>query len=178
MARKPPLAQPLAHSVKDEAGEGIEEDIHIDEASEATKQQLDKRKALPGIASSAAGFAAWKEKAHTFSTKADQRPKLPPPNEAGMVAQTKELVEFVNANCGDWSPWQKQLTTVALGLFRMRLIDITIRDHCHVIWILAGGRLLRAEDGAARVYNSELGSWDVYRGLIPEVVLSAIEQEL
>jgi hypothetical protein len=46
----------------------------------------------------------------------------------------------------------------------MRLIDITIRDHCALLYVICGNTHIRAHKGTAFYYNNNLGSWDQYRG--------------
>ena len=150
----------------------------VGEAPEETRSNLAKRKELPGVKESAAAFASFRTEANAWAAAASSLPKLPERKDGGMVGRTRELEKYVNDEKPDWTPFQKKLAVAALGMYRVRLIDINVRDHCHLLWILAGDSLLRGEDGMAREYNEDLGSFDAYHGFLRESTLSAVKLRL
>ena len=72
---------------------------------------------------------------------------------------------------------QKRLTVLALALFRVRLSDVSMRDHFLLIWCILGGRYLRAHDGNAYFYNAHLGCLEMFNGLFPDYVYDVAKQQ-
>ncbi len=53
------------------------------------------------------------------------------------------------------------MIVAALAVYRMRMSDITMRDHIILLWVVHGDRFLRSHDGNAFFYNAKLGNWDM-----------------
>ncbi len=45
---------------------------------------------------------------------------------------------------------------------------IAIRDHLYLLWVICGGRYLRAHNGTAYYYDSSLGCFEQFTGLLPQ----------
>ena len=54
----------------------------------------------------------------------------------------------------------------ALGLYRLRLVDLTIREHVLIFHIVEGREYVRANAGVLHFYSN--GSFVPYEGLIQE----------
>ena len=67
------------------------------------------------------------------------------------------------------------MAVAALALYRMRLADISMRDHIFILWVVLGDRHLRAHDGNAYFYNAKLGCWEMYNGLFPDYIYGEIK---
>jgi hypothetical protein len=50
----------------------------------------------------------------------------------------------------------------------MRLSDISLREHTHLLYIILGDTQLRSHDGRCHTYDQHLGHWQHYNGLLSE----------
>ena len=60
----------------------------------------------------------------------------------------------------DWRhpTWPKHLIRLAVGaltVYRMRLIDMFVREHVHLLWIIEGEDHLRVHNGICYFYNEQ-----------------------
>ena len=60
----------------------------------------------------------------------------------------------------------------------LALVDIDDAEHVLLLQIILGGRMIRAHDGAAYSYESYLGFWQSYNGLIAQIALKHIKTYL
>ena len=61
----------------------------------------------------------------------------------------------------------------ALMLYRSRQSDVSLLQHVQLLWVLLGGRELRAHSGRAYFYDHSLGHFEGFDGLMPPTVLAA-----
>ena len=66
---------------------------------------------------------------------------------ATILERTKRLKGFVWTKHTEWCDHQVRLAAAALAIYRMRLVDMFIREHVLLVWIIEGGRLMRAHGG-------------------------------
>ena len=58
------------------------------------------------------------------------------------------------------------------------MTDFGTQEHVMILWIVLGDRYLRAHNGQAYYYASELGCWEVYGGLLPAEVFVEVKEFL
>ena len=60
--------------------------------------------------------------------------------------------------------------------FKIKLANHNIRTHCGLLYIMCGNKQIRAdEDGSIRLYNTKLGTWDAFDGLLSEEIIDGVE---
>jgi hypothetical protein len=73
--------------------------------------------------------------------------------------------------------WPKPLIRLAVGaltVYRMRLIDMFVREHVHLLWIIEGEDHLRIHNGVCYFYN-EQGAFTAYKGIPPESTFGRVK---
>jgi hypothetical protein len=56
----------------------------------------------------------------------------------------------------------------------MRLIDMFVREHVHLLWVIEGEDRLRVHNGTCYFYN-EQGAFTAYKGIPPESTFSRVK---
>jgi len=72
---------------------------------------------------------------------------------------------------------ETRLVCAALAMYRTRLIDLFMREHVLMVWIMEGGRYLRVHNGLCYFYNVD-GAFQVLRGVPPESTFGRVKQFL
>jgi hypothetical protein len=76
-----------------------------------------------------------------------------------------------------WIDLQVRIACAALSMYRMRLVDLFMREHVLLLWIIEGHRHLRVHDGVCFMYN-DCGAFETYKGVPPEPVFTRVKQFL
>lgn len=63
-----------------------------------------------------------------------------------------------------------RLAIAALTIYPMRLVDVSLRDHVRLLWVFLGSYALRAHIGQGFFYDSCIGPWHVFDGILPQSV--------
>ena len=63
----------------------------------------------------------------------------------------------------------------AVCVYRLRMVDMSIREHVLLMWIIEGERHLRAHEGTLYQYI-EVGAWQPWRGFPSEERLARVKQ--
>ncbi len=95
-------------------------------------------------------------------------------NPTGIVNRTQALTAFIRGAHPDWSEAQTRLVCAALSIYKMRLVDMFLREHVLLLWIIEGGRYMRAHDGTCFFYHDD-GAFQTYRGVPPESTFSRVK---
>ncbi len=163
-----PTASPKVHDTQADLA------VDIDDPRDMAASRL----LIPGASTSKETFHAhWQKMRAAYEELCSAHEPLPEGDSVSIVASTKGLHQLVSAACSEWPYHSEFLETVlvaALATYRMRLIDISIRERVQLLWVICGGRLLRAHAGTAFYYNDCLGCWEVFAGLLPERVYEEI----
>ena len=96
--------------------------------------------------------------------------------EDDIMKSTAALREFVSRERPDWSDELQHLAVGALFCARHRLIDTGMREHVHLLYIIAGGHYLRAHSGTAYYYSN--GAFRPFLGVPPQTVLARVKEYL
>ena len=92
-----------------------------------------------------------------------------------IIAQTNKAAELVDRHCPpDWPADLKQIAVGALSVYRYRLIDITMREHAHLLYIVEGHQRLRAHRGTCFVYKD--GAFTPFTGVAPQGLLGRVKE--
>jgi hypothetical protein len=67
-----------------------------------------------------------------------------------------------------------RLAVGALTVYRMRLIDMFVREHVHLLWVIEGQDHLRVHNGVCYFYN-EQGAFMAYKGIPPESTFGRVK---
>ncbi len=89
----------------------------------------------------------------------------------------ERLKARVDAQCPDLSSQIRHLVVGALAVFRLRLVDISIREEVLLLHLIEGESYLRAHYGVCYFY-SQMGSWDMYPGVVSQNTLGRIRAYL
>eukprot|EP00973_Karenia_brevis_P023947 3301680-Karenia_brevis.AAC.1 len=87
-----------------------------------------------------------------------------------MLYNTRRVQQFVDDQKNGWTLPVRKLATAALIICRLKLTEITLREHVQLVWIILGDRLIRAHEGCVYYYDEELRAWQLYVGMLPESV--------
>ncbi|MCP4240833.1 MAG: hypothetical protein GY772_09770 [bacterium] len=135
-ASAPPDSLPCAPEGDDtQLMDGDTVEIH-DRDSIAKARQ---RRTLPGASTSMSDFAT---KFTHFATVAqeslaDVKP-TEPTRDSSILERSRRIRERVRAAHGDWEDHLVTLATGALAVYRMRLIDMFMREHVLLVYIVEG----------------------------------------
>ena len=148
---------------------------------------LEARANFPALGSSRAAFDNLLTRARAFTERAHQIGGPSKERATGIMAGYEEIRLKVDQVVGAWTlaaaedidlECLKRMMVTALLLLCMRQADIGILLHVRILYSLAGGWLIRAGNGCAYQYNTRLGSWDAYNGLVYEPILDQIHMML
>jgi hypothetical protein len=91
-----------------------------------------------------------------------------------IISQTNRFYEMASGRGADWSQSVKQLAVGALSVFRLRLVDMTLREHVMLLHVVEGGTRIRSHEGACYFYRN--GAWLPFRGVMPESTLNRVKK--
>ncbi len=96
----------------------------------------------------------------------------------GIIPDSEKLYAMIKSTCEAWPDNLVRLGAAALVLYRLRPGDVSTLTLVQILWIIMGGRYLRAHEGRAFFYVSELGYFEHFDGLLPPDVLAQTAQFL
>ena len=76
--------------------------------------------------------------------------------------------------------WPEELVRVAMGalaIYRMRIVDLFIREHVLLLYIIEGGRHMRVHRGICYFYHDD-GAFQAYKGVPPEGTFARVKKFL
>jgi len=124
---------------------------------------------IPGALSSADTYAQkWKGVLDACEELELNGIAVPQAASLSIVGCTTALFQTVQDAFPAESDMMKRIVVGALALYRMRLSDISLREHVHLLWIICGERQLRCHDGVVFYYEAALGYWEQFGGLLPQ----------
>jgi len=124
---------------------------------------------IPGALSSTDTYAQkWKDVFEACQELERDGILVPPAASLSIVGSTAELFQAVQDAFPAEGDMMKRIVVGALVLYRMRLSDISIREHVHLLWIICGDTQLRCHDGVVFYYEAALGCWETFGGLLPQ----------
>lgn len=91
-----------------------------------------------------------------------------------LISQEKRLYSLIRERYARWSPQIQTLGVAALSVYRLRLLDMSLREHVMLLQIVEGGCRLRAHDGVCYFYRN--GAWQPFRGVMPEATLNRVKK--
>ena len=89
---------------------------------------------------------------------------------ADIVQCTKALYETAAKWCSDLVV--QQIAVVLLLTFKLRLVDMSMKEYVHLIWAIEGDRFLRAHNGTLYLYVD--GAWRAFSGIFPVSVITRV----
>ncbi|CAK0792945.1 unnamed protein product, partial [Prorocentrum cordatum] len=150
-----------------------DDDIIADCGRDDVRAAVEKRKRIHGAEQSDAIFADIFQKVDAKKGRLRQVRAAPVATNTGLVADAEKYAEIVERERPNWSSDLKRIGLAALCVYRSRPVDVGTVQHVQMIWIILGGRLLRAHNGRAYFYDQRLGYFDVFDGLLPPELLFA-----
>ena len=92
-----------------------------------------------------------------------------------IVAQTDRYLELVERRCPAGYPLAvKRVAVGALCVYRYRLIDMSTREHTHLLYIVEGWHQMRAHRGTCYVYRN--GAFTPFTGVPPQGLLGRVKE--
>ena len=160
------IATPVAGSVGVEAavvpqsGDGADEDEDdlIGDNNVLSDRVKAIRRLIPGAFTSTESFRKhWREAAELMEEMLAPDHKLLIQDSLTIIGSTKKCASLVAREMDGASDIVQRLAVGALVFYRMRLCDISLREHVHILWVICGDISLRAHNGMAYHYESTLG---------------------
>ncbi len=146
--------------------------VDAGEAPHECHDVLERRKSIMTNPLSNANFKKLNLSAFAAMLLIAKAPRAELAKPTGIVSDTAQCYKQIAAWClkneVDWSVDIRKLACGALACFRMRLLDISLREHTHLLYIILGDTQLRAHDGRCHTYDQHLGHWQHYDGLLSE----------
>lgn len=143
---------------------------------------LERRKNTMTNDLSNANFQKLNVSAFAAMVRIASAPRAEQPKPTGIVSDTAQCYKMIEAWCTEnnasWSVDVKKLACGALACFRMRLLDISLREHTHLLYIILGDTQLRAHQGRCHTYDMYLGHWQHYDGLLSESSMDYVKRYL
>ena len=154
------------------------EDLPDGVPDDSVLAQLRQRRNRPGVQQSRANlktkFAAARQLMKRQIETVDPQPDL---NTDGILNMTKRMSEFVHQKHPHWDTTWKHFAAAALCTYRLRLVDMSIREHVLVLWIIEGGRYIRSHDGTVYFYHA-VGAFLPWKGFPTEESLCRVKKYL
>ncbi len=143
---------------------------------------LVRRKSTMNNDKSNANFKKLNVSAFAAMVRIAAAPRAERPNPTGIVSDTAQCYSMITTWCAGqdvtWSIDIQKLACGALACFRMRLLDISLREHTHLLYIILGDTQLRAHQGRCHTYDMYLGYWQHYDGLLSESSMDYVKRFL
>eukprot|EP00959_Pyramimonas_sp_CCMP1952_P155179 3246851-Pyramimonas_sp.AAC.1 len=133
-----------------------DDDIIADCGRDDVRAAVEKRKRIHGAEQSDAIFADIFQKVDAKKGRLRQVRAAPVATNTGLVADAEKYAEIVERERPNWSSDLKRIGLAALCVYRSRPVDVGTVQHVQMIWIILGGRLLRAHNGRAYFYDQRL----------------------
>jgi hypothetical protein len=89
----------------------------------------------------------------------------------------KSIEDWKTSNNVVWNARTTRIAVAACSIYKMRLSDISLREHVELLWIMLGEDQLRAHGGCCYFYQ-KLGYFDVYQGLMPHNIFKQVSSFL
>ncbi len=157
---------------------GSQEDALPQCPDAATRMASKKRRLLPGAAESSANFRAMfaeMESAAAASLGGVVAERVDP--RSSILGRTARIMTHIQETYPAWDDSRVRLVCGALCMYRMRLVDLFMREHVMLVWIIEGGHRLRVHKGVCYMYN-ECGAFDAYKGTPPECTFFRVKEFL
>ena len=149
---------------EDDDGAPAEPEISVDTA---TWSVLQKRRLLPGAARSAFHFADHFNTLSNQNTQFQTQAAEPIDNSHTILEQTKRFTVFVRERLHGVPDTIVRLCVAALAVFRVRIVDVFMREHAFLLWITQGNKQLRFHAGDCYLLHHS-GAWQQYKGVPPD----------
>ncbi|CAE7209382.1 unnamed protein product, partial [Symbiodinium microadriaticum] len=149
-------------------------DLPADAVSNAKKRRM-----MPGASKSCADFESLFDlTAKSCSASLSTCPTVEEHLPVGSVKEhAKRLIEYIRVRQPTWPEDMVRLAASAINVYRTRLTDIFVRDFVSLIWIIEGGRYIRAHRGVCYLYHTD-GAFDPYNGVPPESTFFRLKKSL
>ena len=93
-----------------------------------------------------------------------------------IVARTALAWDLVNTTLAEHSHPLRHVAVGAIVLHSLRLVDVTLREHVLVFYLIEGGSNARAHAGIMYTYYN--GAWVQFDGVVPEGALARIKKNI
>ncbi len=134
-----------------------------------------RRRYLPGAATSTADFAARFNQLGDIAGKSLARAvPTEPVRESSILERTRRLRERARGSHPEWDDRLVTLAAGALAVYRMRLVDMFMREHVLLLYIIEGERFLRVHKGIAYFYHGD-GAFQPFKGVPPEATFGRVK---
>ena len=142
-----------------------------------TPEFVQRRLTIPGASQSTAAFRASFDKLIGYFGEGAFTNLKPEPQErrGNILMKTQDIAKRVSEFAPHWDDYMKRLAIAAIHLYRQRMIDVTLRDHVHLLWIMFGMEKMRAHNGSC-YYLNELGQLEQFAGLLPESIFDETKE--
>lgn len=139
---------------------------------------LKRRRLYPGADTTKTDFATMMAK-YEADVREATRGIVPVVFTDEMSIQTivQSLYDKVNTFNAQWDPALKRLATGALAIYRLRLLDMTQREHALLLWIIEGNTYLRVHKKIVYVYTPQ-GAMQQLRDCPPEATFGRVKAYL
>jgi len=129
-------------------------DVKEEEDPEAgAPAQSKKRRLMQGASTSEADFTSLFESIGNASASSlPHVTKQSPEKNATILERTRRLTALIRNRYPGWDEHQVRLACAALAIYRMRLVDMFIREHALLLWVIEGGQFMRAHNGQCYLY--------------------------
>ena len=96
---------------------------------------------------------------------------------SSILEKTATMRKLVNQKYSNWPEDLAVVATKALAVYRMRLIDMFIRERVLLVYIMECTRYLRVHRGIAYFYHED-GAIQPFKGVSPEATFGRVKQFL
>ena len=137
-----------------------------------------KRRQMKGAATSSQDFTNLFETCERMATQSleDTQPQVIM-SKSSIIPHSQQLFETVKRLQPDWDHYLVKLGVAALAIYRMRLVDMFLREQVLLLWIIEGEDYMRAHCGTCYLYHND-GAFIAYKGLVPEDTFGRVKDFL
>jgi len=91
-----------------------------------------------------------------------------------IIQNTSDVRKYVKERRGQWPHELQRIAVGALTVYNYRLIDLTMREHVHLLYIIEGEQYLRAHAGQCYMYRN--GAFTQFNGVPSQTMLARIKK--
>ena len=167
------VVMPQALALAPEDGDHPDdEDLRLPDVFEAAR----RRRLAPAAQSTDRAFQNMFALSLTAEGQALQSmPEVAAPTQTSTILQhSAALLRQVRDAQPDWCEDLVRLAATCLVVYRTRYQDMFVRDFVGLVWIMEGGRYLRAHGGVCYLYH-EHGAFQAFAGIPPESTFARIK---
>jgi len=137
-----------------------------------------RRRLLPRAMTTGSDFKSLFDRLHVSADRSTSGVESDVAERRNSILQkTANMRRLVQQSYPAWPDDLTVLATGALAVYRMRMIDMFMREHVLLLYIMEGSRYMRVHRGVAYFYHED-GAFQPFKGVPPEATFGRVKEYL